>query len=55
MSLKFDMEYAPRCPACGSPIDYCQGHGSDDLDAHEIFLMHDEDDHTRCHDEAECE
>lgn len=23
-----DIEYIGRCPACGDPIDYCQGHGT---------------------------
>ena len=39
-----------RCPACGQPIDYCQGHGSlGDPHGAEILAMHDRDNHSQCH------
>lgn len=37
------------CPACGQPIDYCQGHGeSGDPAGFEILTMHDDEDHRFC-------
>lgn len=46
------------CPACGSPIDYCQGHGDigDSIGA-EILRYHDSGNHSHCHPLAktECE
>ena len=40
----------PNCPACGQPIDYCQGHGSlGDPHGAEILAMHDRDNHSQCH------
>jgi hypothetical protein len=45
-----DDEYVSSCPACGSPIDYCQGHGpSGDPDGFAILVAHDNDDHSNCH------
>lgn len=42
--------YDPRCPACGDPIDYCQGHGvMGDPEGFVILALHDEGDHSRCH------
>ena len=37
-----------RCPACGDWSDYCQGHGSSDIRATEIFEKHDDGDHSMC-------
>jgi len=39
----------PECPACGEPIDYCQGHGDigDPLGA-DILRRHDDGDHAHC-------
>lgn len=38
------------CPACGSPIDYCQGHGEmgDPVGA-AVLAAHDDGDHSDCH------
>lgn len=39
-----------RCPACGEPISYCQGHGeSGDPDGFDTLRRHDDGDHTDCH------
>jgi hypothetical protein len=39
-----------RCPACGEPIDYCQGHGElGDPEGHAVLQQHDDDDHVDCH------
>lgn len=45
-----DDESYPLCPACGSPIDYCQGHGEigDPLGA-DILKLHDLGQHQDCH------
>lgn len=50
-----EYEVEAACPACGERIDYCQGHGSigDPLGA-SILASHDDDDHRRCHPDAEC-
>lgn len=42
--------YVASCPACGDPIDYCQGHGpiGDPVGA-AILEAHDNDDHSTCH------
>lgn len=38
------------CPACGEPTDYCQGHGEiSDIHGWTILLMHERDNHERCH------
>lgn len=45
-----DEEYVARCPACGDPIDYCQGHGEmGDPAGFAILAAHDGDDHSECH------
>jgi len=50
-----DAEYTPRCPACGDPIDYCQGHGEiGDPAGRAILDAHDAGDHSGCHPEG-CE
>lgn len=37
------------CPACGSWIDHCQGHGEiGDPFGYKVLQMHDDDDHTQC-------
>lgn len=37
------------CPACGNPIDYCQGHGEiGDPEGRRIIEQHDKDDHRDC-------
>lgn len=43
-------DYFARCPACGSPIDYCQGHGDiGDPAGAAILARHDNDEHGECH------
>jgi len=38
-----------RCPACGDPHDYCQGHGEiGDPDGRAIVDAHDDGEHTNC-------
>lgn len=52
-----DDEYEPQslCPACGSPIDYCQGHGElGDPAGYAILQAHDSGDHSQCAVEADC-
>lgn len=50
-----DEYISSRCPACGSPMDYCQGHGEvGDPYGYQILQMHDAGDHSQCHPE-ECE
>lgn len=45
----------PRCPACGQPIDYCQGHGPiGDPWGYVILAAHDDDNHKACHELADC-
>lgn len=42
-------DYYPSCPACGSPIDYCQGHGEiGDPGGFAILQAHDSGDHSDC-------
>lgn len=37
------------CPVCGSPIDYCPGHGEiSDPTGHAILNDHDHGNHRRC-------
>jgi len=53
-------EIVSLCPACGSVIDYCQGHGEiGDPNGHAILGKHDYGDHSECHIDAkiggECE
>lgn len=46
-------EYVSRCPACGEPIDYCQGHGEvGDPHGRAILDAHDAGDHSGCHPEG---
>lgn len=41
------------CPACGDPIDYCQGHGEiGDPAGRAILDAHDDGDHSQCHPEG---
>lgn len=48
-------EYMPGCPACGSPIDFCQGHGEiGDPAGAAILKAHDDDDHSGCHPDSDC-
>lgn len=48
-----DGEIVSRCPACGSPMDYCQGHGEiGDPAGWAVLEAHDEGDHTQCHPEG---
>lgn len=43
------------CPACGDPIDYCQGHGeSGDPKAFIIIERHDIGKHDTCHYNSDC-
>lgn len=45
-----EAEYLSMCPACGSVIDYCQGHGSTgDPEGARILEQHDNEDHSDCH------
>ena len=41
--------YYPHCPACGDPIDYCQGHGEigDPVGA-QILAAHEWGEHNNC-------
>ena len=50
-----DLTYDARCPACGEPIDCCQGHGpmGDPVGA-AILERHDAGDHREC-DPAGCD
>ena len=44
-----------NCPACGSPHDYCLGHGPiGDPRGRAILELHDNDTHTLCHTNAGC-
>lgn len=48
-------EYIAICPACGNPIDYCQGHGEiGDPAGNRILNDHDNDTHNGCHPESDC-
>ena len=43
-------QFVSCCPACGDPIDYCQGHGEiGDPTGHAILEDHDRGDHQHCH------
>lgn len=45
-----DPDGTSRCPACGDPIDYCQGHGPlGDRARYDVLWRHDGDDHDGCH------
>lgn len=42
-----------RCPACGNPIDYCQGHGEiGDPEGFRLLAEHDAGNHRECHPEG---
>lgn len=42
--------YEYGCPACGQPMDYCQGHGEiGDAAGHAILEAHDDGNHYGCH------
>jgi hypothetical protein len=43
------VEVTSCCPACGEPIDYCQGHGElGDPDGYWIIEQHDKGEHQYC-------
>ena len=43
------------CPACGQFISYCLGHGEiGDNWGWTILNMHDDDDHSECHENSDC-
>jgi hypothetical protein len=47
---RLDDEGTSYCPACGDPIDYCQGHGPiGDPAGYRILWRHDNGDHRTCH------
>lgn len=44
-----DLAAADACPACGEPIDYCQGHGEiGDPEGFRVLQRHDLGDHSGC-------
>lgn len=49
ITFALDADGWTDCPACGDPIDYCQGHGDigDPLGA-DILRRHDDGDHSHC-------
>lgn len=48
-------EIVSICPACGDPIDYCQGHGNiGDPWGHGVLARHDADNHASCHERSDC-
>ena len=49
-----DVDFIGGCPACGDPIDYCQGHGEigDPIGAAILQAHYDRDDHTMCVDDC---
>lgn len=50
------MDYVAICPACGNPIDFCQGHGQmGDPRGALILDRHDDGDHEFCHTDADCQ
>lgn len=51
-----DAEDDSVCPACGAHIDHCIGHGEiGDPNGRQILDMHDEGDHSACHEDADCQ
>ena len=49
------LEISSICPACGQPIDYCQGHGLIGDPVGVVTLeMHDRGIHSRCHENSDC-
>ena len=50
---EIEEEYISICPACGSVIDYCQGHGEiGDPSNAAILALHDGGYHFRCHENS---
>lgn len=50
-----DEEMNSRCPVCGDPVDYCQGHGEiGDPVGFEFMQLHDEGLHALCHPFSDC-
>ena len=50
-----DDEYVAICPACGEPIDYCQGHGGfGDSKEAKIIEACIEGEHSQCHPNSGC-
>lgn len=46
-------EPVSMCPACGSVIDYCQGHGEmGDPAGRAVLDAHEQGDHSTCHPDA---
>jgi len=44
-----------RCPACGEPSDYCQGHGPmGDPQGYVVIALHDGNVHSMCHHLSDC-
>lgn len=53
-AMMAEADYSVQCPVCGSPIDFCQGHGEvGDPNGFRILQKHDADDHSEC-DEDGC-
>lgn len=53
MISPYDADYVSLCPACGDPIDYCQGHGEiGDPWGYAILRRHDTGEHGDCHPNA---
>ena len=53
---EYDDFDASPCPACGDPIDYCQGHGEiGDPAGFALLAAHDNDDHADCAPNADCQ
>jgi hypothetical protein len=51
-----DCDPGEVCPACGSPVDSCQGHGwSRDPYGAAILAAHDAGRHDGCHSRADCD
>lgn len=49
MRIRDDIIYIGRCPACGEPSDFCQGHGeTGDPVGHQVLEQHDDGDHSSC-------
>jgi hypothetical protein len=50
-----DSEAIASCPACGTVIDYCQGHGEiGDPAGFRLLAAHDDGNHEACHPASEC-
>lgn len=49
------MTYTETCPACGSPVDYCLGHGEiGDPRGAAVLEAHDFGEHSTCHASSYC-